>query len=395
MICVYSKNGCFKCEDIKKHFVKAGLTFSCEIVTSLSQVVRMNPENSEEDFDKITSFPVIIQDEKVYTYDEALDKFGEPILDTRNNRPTLFPITEHDMFEMYKKSRASFWQPEEISFAKDDTDLESLSADELHFINHILAFFASSDRIVLQNLNVNFKDDIQIQEALHFYAVQSGIEAIHSETYSLLIDRYVKNDAEKHKLYYAVNDIPSVKAKADWVERWTNDRIPFAQRLFAFACVEGILFSGAFCAIYWLKDRGLLPGLCFANELISRDEGLHTMFGVMLYKRLKNRLSVEKVVEIISDVVKHEKEFITESIPCSLIGMNSGLMSKYIEYVADRLIMDMGYKPLYNSKCPFEFMEKISLTGKTNFFEKKVGDYAKAGVMAQKETQVFSMDEDF
>jgi ribonucleotide reductase beta subunit family protein with ferritin-like domain len=278
---------------------------------------------------------------------------------------------------MYKKHEDCFWRAEEIDFSKDMADWETLNSDEKYFIKMVLAFFAASDGIVIENLGSRFSMEVQLPEARAFYSFQMMMENVHSVTYSLQIDTYIKNVDEKTKLFNALENFPPVKKKAAWAMKWIEDgSSSFATRLIAFACVEGIFFSGSFCAIYWLKKRGLMPGLTFSNELISRDEGIHTDFAVLLYSKLLNKLSQEKVYTIVRDAVKIEQEFICEALPCRLIGMNAKLMSQYIEFVADRLILQLGYDKIYNSTCPFDFMEMISLDGKTNFFEKRVGDYS-------------------
>jgi ribonucleoside-diphosphate reductase beta chain len=320
----------------------------------------------------------------------------EPLLQENPNRFVLFPIEHHKIWEMYKKQMGLFWTAEEIDLGKDLVDWPKLKPEEQHFIKNILAFFAGSDGIVLENLGSRFMNEIQIPEAKCFYGFQIAMENIHSETYSLLIDTYVKEETEKHRLLNAIETIPSVEKKAKWALRWIEDKESnFATRLVAFAAVEGIFFSGSFCAIFWLKKRGLMPGLTSSNELISRDEGLHTEFACLMYSMLNKKLSQETIYEIIKDAVEIEKEFIVDSIPCRLIGMNSDLMCQYIEFVADRLIVQLGYDKLYNSTNPFEFMEMISMEGKTNFFEKRVMEYSKAGVGVQQEKMVFSLDADF
>lgn len=292
---------------------------------------------------------------------------------------TLFPIrpSEQHLYDMYKKSVASFWTPEEISFVKDAEDWAKLTDNEIHFITHVLAFFAGSDGIVMENLVRRFQGEVDSQVVKLFYSFQNAMEGIHSETYSLLIDTYVKNEEEKAKLFNAITTIPCIKEKADWALEWMNAERSFGTRLVAFACVEGIFFSGAFCAIFWLKKRGLLPGLTFSNELISRDEGLHTQFAVALFHTLPNKPNPEEIQAIIMGAVVLEKEFICESLPCALIGMNSKMMSQYIEFVADRLAVQLGLNKLYNTANPFDFMELISLEGKANFFEKKVSEYSR------------------
>lgn len=319
----------------------------------------------------------------------------EPILQENKDRFVLFPIKHSDIWEMYKKAEASFWTAEEIDLSSDQTDWTAkLNDDERHFIKHVLAFFAASDGIVNENLAVNFMNEVQYPEARCFYGYQIMIENIHSETYSLLIDTYIKDPQEKDKLFHAIETIPAVKHKAEWALKWIGNG-GFAERLIAFAAVEGIFFSGSFCSIFWLKKRGLMPGLTFSNELISRDEGLHCDFACLLYSQLVNQLPKEKVSQIITDAVSIEKEFVTESLPVRLIGMNADMMCQYIEFVADRLLVALGCNKVYNATNPFDFMELISLQGKTNFFEKRVAEYQKSGVMGSKETNVFSLEEDF
>lgn len=323
----------------------------------------------------------------------------EPILKPNKDRFVLFPIKHQAMWEMYKKAEASFWTTEEIDLSTDVQDWEyRLNADEQHFIKHVLAFFAASDGIVNENLAVNFMREVQFPEARCFYGFQIMMENIHSETYSLLIDTYIKDSAEKNRLFHAIETLSPVTNKADWALRWI-EKGSFAERLVAFAAVEGIFFSGSFCSIFWLKKRGLMPGLSFSNELISRDEGMHTDFACLLYSQLQNPLSQERVREIISEAVAIEQEFVTDALPVKLIGMNAELMSQYIEFVADRLLVALGCEKIYHVSNPFDFMELISLQGKTNFFEKRVSEYQKSGVMNtvsnQKEDNIFSLDEDF
>jgi ribonucleoside-diphosphate reductase beta chain len=319
---------------------------------------------------------------------------NEILLKENKDRFVLLPINYPKVWEVYKRHEASFWTAEEIDLSGDLKDWASLNDGERHFITHVLAFFAASDGIVNENLAVNFMSEVQIPEARCFYGFQIMMENIHSETYALLIDTYVKDPAEKDRLFHAIDTVPAVKKKAEWALRWINNG-NFAQRLVAFAAVEGIFFSGSFCSIFWLKKRGLMPGLTFSNELISRDEGLHCEFACLLYSMLQNKLTQEEVHQIIGDAVTIEKEFITEALPVALIGMNSALMAQYIEFVADRWLAELGYAKIFNATNPFDFMEMISLQGKTNFFEKRVGDYQKAGVMSGKDTQTFSLDEDF
>jgi ribonucleoside-diphosphate reductase beta chain len=320
----------------------------------------------------------------------------EPILKENPNRFVLFPIQHPDIWEMYKKQEASIWTAEELDLSPDLVDWESkLNDDERFFIKHVLAFFAASDGIVNENLAENFLSEVQYTEAKFFYGFQVMMENIHSETYSLLIDTYIKDTKEKNYLFNAIETFEPVKKKADWAMRWI-DNGSYAERLISFAAVEGIFFSGSFCSIFWLKKRGLMPGLTFSNELISRDEGLHCDFACMLYNNhLVNKLPKEEVQKIIADAVEIEKEFVTESLPVRLIGMNSDLMSQYIEFVADRLLTELGNDKIYNTSNPFDFMDMINLQGKTNFFEKRVGEYQKAGVLNNENNTTFSLDSDF
>lgn len=330
--------------------------------------------------------------------DQVTTHADEPILKDNKDRFVLFPIQHDDIWEFYKKAEASFWTAEEIDLSQDLKDWENLNDGERHFISHVLAFFAASDGIVNENLAENFVAEVQYTEAKFFYGFQIAIENIHSETYSLLIDTYIKDGREKDKLFNAIETMPFVKKKADWALRWIDEG-SYAERLIAFAAVEGIFFSGSFCSIFWLKKRGLMPGLSFSNELISRDEGLHCDFACLLYNNhLVNKLDPQQVSDIITDAVEIEKEFVTEALPVKLIGMNAELMCQYIEFVADRLLVELGCEKVYNSTNPFDFMELISLQGKTNFFEKRVGEYKKAGVSsnkAEEDAPKFSLDEDF
>ena len=326
----------------------------------------------------------------------------EPLLKENKDRFVLFPIEHDRIWEMYKQEVASFWTAEEIDFQQDLSDWRKLSDDEQHFIKHVLAFFAASDGIVLENLAVNFTKEVQIPEARCFYGFQIAMENIHAETYSLMIDTYVRDPEERDYLFNALENVPAVKKKGDWALKWlSKKRATFPERLVAFAAIEGIFFSGSFCAIFWLKKRGLMPGLTFSNELISRDEGLHCEFAALLHSMLRHPADQATINRIVCDAVEIEKEFITEALPVDLIGMNSKLMSDYIEYVADRLLVMLSCPKVYGTANPFPWMEMISLQGKTNFFEKRVGDYQKAGVMEgtrrQKEQvqQRFALDEDF
>ena len=320
----------------------------------------------------------------------------EPILEENKNRFVLFPIQHDDIWSFYKRAEASFWTAEEIDLQQDQVDWESkLNDNERHFIKHVLAFFAASDGIVNENLAENFLSEVQYTEAKFFYGFQIAIENIHSETYSLLIDTYIKDNNDKKYLFNAIDTMDCVKKKADWALRWIDEG-NFAERLVAFAAVEGIFFSGSFCSIFWLKKRGLMPGLSFSNELISRDEGLHCDFACLLYNNhVVNKLSKDQIKKIILDAVEIEKEFILDALPVKLIGMNSDLMSMYIEFVADRLLVELGNDKVFNVANPFDFMEMISIQGKTNFFEKRVGEYQKAGVLNNDSDQKFTMNEDF
>lgn len=318
----------------------------------------------------------------------------ELLLAPDDNRFVMFPIKFDDIWKMYKKQMDSFWRAEEIDLSKDLTHWESLNADEKYFISMILAFFAASDGIVLENLASRFMNDVQVSEARAFYGFQIMMENVHSETYSLLIETYIKDKEEKSKLFNAISHFPCIKKKSDWAQKWIHDnRSSFASRLVAFACVEGIFFSGAFCSIYWLKKRGLMPGLTFSNELISRDEALHCEFAILLYSKLQKKIDKSRIHEIIKEAVEIETEFICQALPCKLIGMNSELMTQYIKFVADRLVVQLGYKKIYNVTNCFDFMELISLESKTSFFERRVSEYALAN---KSNTDIaFDLTEDF
>jgi ribonucleotide reductase beta subunit family protein with ferritin-like domain len=318
---------------------------------------------------------------------------NEPLLTPDDKRFVAFPIQYNDIWEMYKKQVDCFWRAEEIDLSKDLDDWKKLTADEKHFVSMILAFFAASDGIVLENLASRFMSDVQVSEARAFYGFQIAMENIHSETYSLLIETYINDKLEKDKLFNALDHFPCIKKKSDWAQKWIKDnRSGFATRLVAFACVEGIFFSGAFSSIFWLKKRGLMPGLTFSNELISRDEALHTEFAVLLYDKLENKLKKSKVHEIIREAVEIETEFICDALPCRLIGMNSMMMTQYIQFVADRLCVQLGYDKIYNVTNSFDFMDMISLESKTNFFEKRVSEYALADKTVDETTFDFSDD---
>jgi ribonucleoside-diphosphate reductase subunit M2 len=318
----------------------------------------------------------------------------EPILVEDDKRFVMFPIQEQDIWDMYKKQVDCFWRAEEVDLSKDLTHWNGLNKDERHFISMILAFFAASDGIVLENLGLRFMSEVQISEARAFYGFQIAMENIHSQMYSQLIETYIKDREEKHNLFNALEKFDCIKKKGDWAKKWISDnRSSFATRLVAFACVEGIFFSGAFCSIFWLKKRGLMPGLTFSNELISRDEALHTEFAILLYSKLQKKINKNRINEIIKEAVEIEKEFICDSLPCRLIGMNSNLMTQYIEFVADRLCVQLGYDKIYNTNNPFDFMELISVESKTNFFEKRVSEYALA--TKTKDDNVFELSDDF
>jgi len=321
----------------------------------------------------------------------------EPLLAENEGRFVIFPIKYPDIWRFYKQAVASFWTVEEVDLSKDLADWEKLTESEKHFVSHVLAFFAASDGIVNENLVERFSQEVQVAEARCFYGFQIAMENIHSEMYSLLIDTYIRDPDQRQFLFRAIETLPCVRKKADWALRWIGDRnATFGERLVAFAAVEGIFFSGSFAAIFWLKKRGLMPGLTFSNELISRDEGLHCDFACMLFTtHLRNKTSPERVQAIIADAVKIEQEFLTEALPCAMIGMNCGLMKNYIEFVADRLLVELGCEKIFKKENPFDFMEHISLDGKTNFFERRVGEYQRAGVMADMSDRLFTLDADF
>jgi ribonucleoside-diphosphate reductase subunit M2 len=323
---------------------------------------------------------------------------AEPLLDPNDERFCVFPIKYHDIWEMYKKALASVWTVEEVDLSEDTRYWEKLSGDERHFISHVLAFFASSDGIVNENLGVRFMNEIQIPEARAFYSFQIMIESIHQEMYASLIESYIKDPVEKNKLFKAIKTVPIIQRKAEWALRWITSSKSFAERLIAFASIEGVFFSGSFCAIYWLKKRGIMPGLTFSNELISKDESLHRDFACLLYSHLNNKLEDQVILDIVCSAVELEKEFVCEALPVNLIGMNKVLMSEYIEFVGDHLLVSLGVPKHYNALNVFDFMELISLQGKTNFFESRVSSYQKAGVMESldgKNIHKFNMDEDF
>jgi ribonucleotide reductase beta subunit family protein with ferritin-like domain len=370
-VTILSKEGCSMCDEAvlcAKHY---GVTYDKILVDK-------NTLKSRCGNTRVSTYPQVLIDGKhVGDNFDFAEYMTEPVLEDNKNRFTIFPIRHPNLWSLYKKAQMSNWTAEEIDLSKDLVDWEHMTGPEKHFIKYVLAFFASSDGIVFENISKNFAVEVQIPEARSFYAYQEHNEMVHGETYSLLIDKYVTDQFEKDKMFHAIETIPCVKKKADWALKWFDTVNPFYTRLVAFACVEGIFFSGSFCAIFWLKQRGLMPGLSFSNELISRDEALHLEFAVELFDMLRIKPNQEKVEEIVKDAVHIEQEFIIESLPCKLIGMDSEKMSTYIEFVADRLLKQLGYKPYWNSTNPFNFMETISLDGKTNFFEKRVGEYGK------------------
>lgn len=383
---ILSKDGCKYCDK------------ACELLNtkhiSYTKTIVNKKNLQERTGGRATTYPqIMINDIHIGDYfdlEEYFDSDDEELLKLNPTRFTIFPINYPNLWELYKKAQASNWTAEEIDFNEDMNDWNSLSDNEQHFIKSILAFFAASDGIVFENINNNFAQELQIPEARSFYAYQEHNEMVHGETYSLLIEKYVKDPGEKDQIFRAIETMPCIKKKADWAMKWFDTRLPFCQRLFAFACVEGVFFSGSFCAIFWLKKRGLMPGLSFSNELISRDEGLHVDFACELLGMLRNKPSEQVIHGIMKDAVQIEKEFILDALPCKLIGMDSSKMSQYIEFVSDRLLRQLGYSSIWNSKNPFDFMENISLDGKTNFFEKRVGDYGK---LLSEKTIIF--DEEF
>lgn len=386
-ITIYSKEGCTYCDRAVDLCEAEGLPYEKKMI-------------EKGDLEKLCggkfeAWPQIFKDGQrlgnFFDLEEFIQEEYEPLLHGSENRFTVFPLKHENLWSLYKKAQMSNWTAEEIDFSKDMEDWKGLSENEQRFIKYVLAFFAGSDGIVFENINNNFADEVHASEARSFYAYQCHNEMVHGETYSKLIDKYITDGKEKAQLFNAINTIPCIEKKANWAMKWFARDRSFAERLFAFACVEGIFFSGSFCAIYWLKKRGLMPGLTFSNELISRDEGLHQDFAVELFKMLRHKPSGHVLQAIVREAVAIEKEFIIDALPCSLIGMNAQKMSEYIEYVSDRLLKQIGHQPIFNSKNPFDFMELISLEGKTNFFEKRVGDYGKIDVAED----TITFDEDF
>jgi len=366
------------------------------IINKLTDI-NVNSENNKNNEDLFSnSFDSDDDDKNKLTLEPIDDeKDKEILLSEEEKRYVIFPIKKDDIWKEYKKAMANFWTPEELDLSKDYDDFVKLTDNEKHFVENVLAFFAASDGIVNENLVERFCNEVQLLEAKFFYGFQVAIENIHSETYSLLIDTLIKDNSKKNKLFNAIETIPSVKKKADWALKWIGDDSPFGERCIAFAAVEGIFFSGSFCSIFWLKKRGLMPGLCHSNELISRDEGMHTEFAVLMYNYLNNKPSKERVLQIITEAVEIEKEFITDSLSCELIGMNSKLMSEYIEYVADRLLLMLSLNSHYKTLNPFDWMELISVQGKTNFFEKRVGEYSNVANPDMESNHTFSLDDEF
>jgi ribonucleotide reductase beta subunit family protein with ferritin-like domain len=394
MFTILTKPGCPWCDDAKKILSDHGLSFK-EVSCPGTLAAELESRGHRV---KATTYPVVLRGtDYVGTHDQLKDLLTEPLLKPNGSRRfTPFPIQHNDMWQMYLKAVASFWTADEVSMADDLADWVKLDEDERHFIKHVLAFFAGSDGIVMENLNANFGVEVQVPEARQFYAYQSFNESIHSQSYGLMIESLVQSSTERDKLFNAIETIPAVAKKAAWATKWLDPTRRFAERLVAFACVEGILFSGSFCAIFWLKQRGLMPGLGLFNQFISRDEGLHQDFAAMLYSdHLVHKLTHSQIETIVREAVDNEKEFIIDAIPCKLIGMNSDLMGEYIEYVADRLVVSLGHEAVYGAKNPFKWMELISLSGRTNFFEKVPSEYQKAGVMAKAEDQIFAIDADF
>lgn len=389
-VTILSKQGCIQCDKTAEFLTEKGIAYEKRMV------------EKEKLFEicgkRVPGYPQILVDDKhignSFDLEDYIEDNFEPLLAPSSARFTTFPIKHQELWDLYKQAQGSFWTAEEIDFSQDLKDWEKLNDNEKHFIKTILAFFAASDGIVFENVNCNFAKEIQIPEARAFYGYQEYNEQIHSETYSLLIEKYISDPEEKDRLFRAVDTVPCVQKKAQWAMNWFDTKISFAERLFAFACVEGIFFSGSFCAIFWLKKRGLLPGLCFSNELISRDEGLHQEFAIKLFGMLNKRPSVQTIHSIVKSAVACEKEFIIDALPCKLIGMNDELMGKYIEFVADRILKQAGYPPLWKTENPFDFMENICLDGKTNFFEKRVGDYGKSGVGQTEEDNKISFNDD-
>lgn len=397
---VFSKEGCTWCDKAKALLAAKGHSYTVVPCASMEQLRdHLGQRGLGPLREHVTTFPQILEGQRyVGGYLQLQEYMDEPLLraEVGTRRFTPFPLRYHDMWDMYKRAVASFWTADEIGLAQDVTDWrDKLTDDERHFVKHVLAFFAGADGIVMENLQQNFGVEVQVAEARAFYAYQTFNEAVHNQTYALLIDALIDDAKERERLFWAIETLPAVQKKAGWATKWLNPTRRFAERLLGFMCVEGILFSGSFCAIFWLKQRGLMPGLGLSNQFISRDEGLHQQFGALLYSHLKHRLTQGEAEAIVREAVENEKEFIVEAIPCRLVGMNSDLMSQYIEFVADRLLLSVGYEAAYGAANPFSWMELLSLSGKDNFFERFSSEYQKAGVMARAEDQTFGLDDDF
>jgi ribonucleotide reductase beta subunit family protein with ferritin-like domain len=395
---IASKPGCTWCDRAKDLLTARGLGWTELVCASAAEAHSALARHGL--VSDMTTFPQIAVNGRVIGGYDALAAAEqaaeeEPLLVPNPGRFTPFPIEHHDLWDMYKKAVASFWTADEVNLGQDAADFARLTPEERHFVKHVLAFFASSDGIVMENLAANFGVEVQAPEARQFYAYQIFNESIHSESYGLLIDALIADPTERADLFQAIRTVPAVEKKAAWALKWLDPAKSFAERLVAFVCVEGILFSGSFCAIYWLKQRGVLPGLCLSNQFISRDEGLHQEFGMLLYSKLRRKLPAATVTAIVTEAVENEKEFITDAIPCRMVGMNDDLMKRYIEFVADRILVGLGAPRHYGADNPFPWMELISLSGKTNFFEHFPSEYQRAGVMAKAEDQVFGLDEDF
>ena len=398
MFLVFTKPGCVWCDRAKAALAARGKAFEERPLADVEELRAALRGLGHDAADLVTTFPQVLDAGRfVGSHDQLVDYLDEPLLspETGTRRFTPFPIRYPDLWEMYKKAVASFWTADEVSLAADAADWQRLTDDERHFVKHVLAFFAGADGIVMENLHLNFGVEVQVPEARCFYAYQAFSESVHSTQYGLLIDALVEDARERERLFDAIETMPAVRRKAEWAMKWLNPTRRFAERLVAFACVEGILFSGSFCAIFWLKHRGLMPGLGLSNQFISRDEGLHQDFGTLLYSHLKSPLPPERVLDIVRDAVDNEKAFIVDAIPCRLVGMNADLMCQYIEFVADRLLADLGVGPAYGARNPFPWMELISLSGKDNFFERFSSEYQKAGVMTKADDQAFALDEAF
>lgn len=389
---IYSKDTCTYCTQAKDLLDKHDIPWRQVIMSSVEELQTQFAQFGK----KPRSFPQIFMGGKhIGGFVNLRDKLEEPLLIANPSRFTVFPIQYPDIWTMYKKALASFWTVEEVDFSKDRADLETLKPQEYEFIKNILAFFAASDGIVMENLVENFCAEVQIPEARQFYVSQAMIEGVHNEMYSLLIDSYVKDTKEKNKLFNAVLTMPVIKLKADWALKWLDTSRPFGERLVAFVCIEGILFSASFCSIFYLKKRNLLPALSVSNDFISRDEGLHQQFGELLFSYLKYKPSRDVIEAIVREAVDVEQTFTREAIKVALIGMNEKMMCTYVEYVADRILENLGCPPMYNAECPFDFMQQYGLDGKVSFFEQRNTEYSKAGVMATREDMQFGMTDDF